>query len=179
MERRPKHRRLPEFRDRKHQTGPSTLFSPIFSLAREKIGPPEARQKRPRRNEPPQATSLILCARFFLSKPQTEFAVWVFLCKFATTSQSRLRRASIPTPFVPSGHFPLIGGIGPWKGSLFLQLFPLLPAENRPGGQRGGKAGRPVRTSARSTRTFCTPQNKKRETVHIAAGSALVGGYFV
>ena len=34
------------------------------------------------------------------------------------TSQSRLRRASIPTPFVPSGHFPLIGGIGPWEGSL-------------------------------------------------------------
>ena len=26
---------------------------------------------------------------------------------------------SIPTPFVPSGHFPLIGGIGPWKGSLW------------------------------------------------------------
>ena len=23
---------------------------------------------------------------------------------------------SIPTPFVPSGHFPLIGGIGPWEG---------------------------------------------------------------
>ena len=58
-----------------------------------------------------------LCARFFLSKPQTEFAVWVFPCRSATTSQSRLRRASIPTPFVPSGHFPLIGGIGPWKGS--------------------------------------------------------------
>ena len=38
-------------------------------------------------------------------------------CKFPTTSQSRLRRASIPTPFVPSGHFPLIGGIGPWEGS--------------------------------------------------------------
>ena len=38
-------------------------------------------------------------------------------CKFAATSQSRLRRASIPTPFVPLGHFPLIGGIGPWKGS--------------------------------------------------------------
>ena len=110
---------LPEFRCRTHQTHPSTLFSPIFSLAREKIGPPEARQKRPRRNEPPQATSLILCARFFLSKPQTEFAVWVFLCKSAATSQSRLRRASIPTPFVPSGHFPLIGGIGPWEGSLF------------------------------------------------------------
>ena len=26
---------------------------------------------------------------------------------------------SIPTPFVPLGHFPLIGGIGPWKGSLW------------------------------------------------------------
>ena len=116
MERRLKHWFLPEFRGRKHQTHPSTLFSPIFSRAREKIGPSETRQKRPRRNEPPQATSLILCARFFLSKPQTEFAVWVFLCKSVTTSQSRLRRASIPTPFVPSGHFPLIGGIGPWKG---------------------------------------------------------------
>ena len=72
-----KHRFLPKFRCRMHQTRPSTLFSPVFSLAREKMGPPEARQKRPRRNEPPQATSLILCARFFLSKPQTEFAVWV------------------------------------------------------------------------------------------------------
>ena len=97
--------------------------------------------------------------------------------KYAATSQAL--RASIPTPFVPSGHFPLIGGIGPWKGSLFLQLFPLLPAENRPGGRRSGKTGRPVRTSARSTRTFCRPRNKNRETVHIAAGSALVGGYFV
>ena len=155
------------------------LFSPFFSGKAEKKGPPEARQKRPRRNEPPQATSLILCARFFLSKPQTKFAVGVFLYKSAATSQSRLRRASIPTPFVASGHFPLIGGIGPWEGSLFLQLFPLLPAENHPGGRRGGKTGRRVRTSARSTRTFCTPQNKKRETVHIAAGSALVGGYFV
>ena len=88
---------LPEFRCRTHQTHPSTLFSPIFSLAREKIGPPEARQKRPRRNEPPQATYLFLCARFFLSKPQIEFAVWVFLCKSAATSQSRLREpASLP-----------------------------------------------------------------------------------
>ena len=57
---------------------PSTLFFPIFSLAREKMGPPEARQKRPRRNESLQARLLILCARFFLSKPQTKFAVWVF-----------------------------------------------------------------------------------------------------
>ena len=135
------------------------LFSPIFSGKTEKIGPPEARQKRPRRNEPPQATSLILCAHFFLSKPQAEFAVWVLwqICSNLSGASSQL----------------------PWKGSLFLQLFPLLPAENRPGGRRGGKTGRPVRTSARSTRTFCTPQNKKRETVHIAAGSAPVGGYFV
>ena len=112
-----KHCYPPEFRGRMHQTRPSALFSPIFSRAREKIGPPEARQKRPRRNESLHARLLILCARFFLSKPQTEFAVWVFLCKSVTTSQSQLRRASIPTPFVPSGHFPLIGGIGPWKGS--------------------------------------------------------------
>ena len=88
MERRSKHWDLPKIRGRKHQTHPSALFSPIFSRAREKIGPPEARQKRPRRNEPPQATSLFLCARFFLSKPQTEFAVWVFPCRSATTSQS-------------------------------------------------------------------------------------------
>ena len=27
---------------------------------------------------------------------------------------------SIPTPFVPSGHFPLIGGIGPWEGGLWI-----------------------------------------------------------
>ena len=25
--------------------------------------------------------------------------------------------SQLPTPFVPSGHFPLIRGIGPWKGS--------------------------------------------------------------
>ena len=86
----------PKFRSRTPPASPRTLFFHIFSLAREKIWPPEARQKRPRRNEPPQATSLILCARFFLSKPQTKFAVWIFLCKSDTTSQSRLRRASSP-----------------------------------------------------------------------------------
>ena len=80
---------LPEFRCSTHQTRPSTLFSPIFSLAREKIGPPEARQKRPRRNESLQARLLILCARFFLSKPQTEFAVWVLsqICDNQSLSQ--------------------------------------------------------------------------------------------
>ena len=73
-----KHCGPPKIRGSMHPASPSTLFSPIFSLAREKIGPPEARQKRPRRNESLQARLLILCARFFLSKPQTEFAVWVF-----------------------------------------------------------------------------------------------------
>ena len=91
-----KHRFLPKFRGRLHPASPRTLFSPIFSLAREKIGPPEARQKRPRRNESLQARLLILCARFFLSKPQTEFAVWVFSCKSAATSLARLRRARSP-----------------------------------------------------------------------------------
>ena len=43
------------------------------------MGPSETRQKRPRRNESLQARLLILCARFFLAKPQTEFAVWDFL----------------------------------------------------------------------------------------------------
>ena len=80
---RPKHWGTPKFRGRKHPASPSALFSPIFSRAREKIGPSETTGNR----------------------------------KSVATSQSRLRRASIPTPFVPSGHFPLIGGIGPWKGS--------------------------------------------------------------
>ena len=156
---RPKHCSPPKIRCSMHPASPNTLFSPIFSLAREKMGPPEARQKRPRRNESLQARLLILCAHFFLSKPQAEFAVWVLwrICSNLSGASRQL----------------------PWEGSLFLQLFPLLPAENHPGGRRGRKTGRPVRTSARSTRTFCTPQNKKRETVHIAAGSALVGGYFV
>ena len=91
-----KHCFPPEFRGRMHQTRPSTLFSPIFSLAREKIGPPEARQKRPRRNESLQARLLILCARFFLSKPQTEFAVWVLSQICDNLSVSLRLTASLP-----------------------------------------------------------------------------------
>ena len=135
------------------------LFSPFFSGKTEKKGPPEARQKRLRRNESLQARLLILCARFFLSKPQTEFAVWVFSMQICNNlsvsaapsqlpwkgSQGGVHRrrfsalrdnlsvcfaASIPTPFVPAGHFPLIGGIGPWEGSPW-------------GAQRGG-VGSPV-----------------------------------
>ena len=41
MERQLKNRFLPEFRCRLHPASPSTLFSPIFSLAREKMGPSE------------------------------------------------------------------------------------------------------------------------------------------
>ena len=75
---RPKYWDLPKIRCSMHPASPRTLFAPIFSLAREKMGPSETRQKRPRRNESLQARLLILCARFFLSKPQTKFAVWVF-----------------------------------------------------------------------------------------------------
>ena len=93
-----------------HPASPSTLFSPIFSLAREKMGPPEARQKRPRRNESLQARLLILCARFFLSKPQTEFAVWVFPMQIC----DNLSGASF---------MPLLVRQLPWKGSLGFSVF--------------------------------------------------------
>ena len=91
-----KHWAFPKFRGRLHPASPRTLFSPIFSLAREKIGPPEARQKRPRRNETLHARLLILCARFFLSKPQTKFAVWVFMRICDNLSVSLRLTASLP-----------------------------------------------------------------------------------
>ena len=43
---RPKRWCSPEFRGRKHPASPSTLFSPIFSLAREKMGPSETTSSR-------------------------------------------------------------------------------------------------------------------------------------
>ena len=119
MERRSKHWDLPKIRGRKHQTRPSTLFSPIFSLAREKIGPPEARQKRPRRNEPPQATSLFLCARFFLSKPQTEFAVWVSW-QISNNLSVSAAPSQLPYPFCPFGTFPPDRGNRPLGGEPFV-----------------------------------------------------------
>ena len=106
MECQTKTRGLLEFRGRTHQTHPSTLFSPIFSLAREKIGPPEARQKRSRRNESLQARLLILCARFFLSKPQTEFAVWVFFMQICYNHSVSASPSQHPYPFCPCGTFP-------------------------------------------------------------------------
>ena len=118
MERRLKYWSLPKIRGRMHQTRPSTLFSPIFSLAREKIGPPEARQKRPRRNESLQARLLILCARFFLSKPQTEFAVWVLsqICDNLSVSAAPCQH---PYPFCPFGTFPPDRGNRPLEGEPF------------------------------------------------------------
>ena len=57
-----------------HQTRPSTLFSPIFSGKTEKIGPPEARQKRPRRNEPPQASIEKLISGWVASHAEVNLA---------------------------------------------------------------------------------------------------------
>ncbi len=58
------------------QSGDVQCVSSFLSRFSEKES--MARQKRSRRNEPPQAMALILCGRFFLSKPQTLrwFAVW-------------------------------------------------------------------------------------------------------
>ena len=116
MECQTKTRGLLEFRGRTHQTHPSTLFSPIFSLAREKIGPPEARQKRPRRNESLQARLLILCARFFLSKPQTEFAVWIFSMQICANLSVSAAPSQHPYPFCPFGTFPPDRGNRPLEG---------------------------------------------------------------
>ena len=58
------------------QSGDVQCVSYVLSRFSEKES--MARQKRSRRSEPPQAMALILCVRFFLSKPQTLrwFAVW-------------------------------------------------------------------------------------------------------
>ena len=88
MERHLKNRVLPKFRGRMRQTASQApLFSPFFSGKTEKKGPPEARQKRPRRNEPPQATSVssVLVSSFPNRKLNLRFG---FYCKSATTSQS-------------------------------------------------------------------------------------------
>ena len=122
-----KHCGPPKIRCSMHPASPSTLFFPIFSLAREKIGPPEARQKRPRRNESLQARLLILCARFFLSKPQTEFAVWVLsqICDNLSVSAAPSQH---PYPFCPFGTFPPDRGNRPLEGEprivRTLQAFP-------------------------------------------------------
>ena len=113
---RPKHCSPPKIRCSMHPASPSTLFSPIFSLAREKMGPSETRQKRPRRNESLQARLLILCARFFLSKPQTEFAVWVFSMQICDDLSVSAAPSQHPYPFYSFGTFPPDRGNRPLGG---------------------------------------------------------------
>ena len=63
---------------------------------------------------------------------------------------------SIPTPFVPSGHFPLIGGIGPWEGS----LWPL-----RRGDLSGAARQLPFARGAKGLTgiSFCSSCRRKKE----------------
>ena len=119
MERRLKYWCSPEFRGRMHQTVTKRPFSPPSFPARRKR---RGRRRRVRNDHDGTSRrkrrllSSVLISSFPNRKLNLRFGF--FLCKSATTSQSRLRRASIPPPpFVPSGHFPPIGGIGPWKGS--------------------------------------------------------------
>ncbi len=59
-----------------------------------------------------------------------------------SAAASQALRASIPTPFVPSGHFPLIGGIGPWEGSLFSATFSSASCR-KPARRAAGQKNRP------------------------------------
>ena len=88
---------------RTHQTRPSTLFFPIFSLAREKIGPPEARRKRPRRNESPRYARSLLSSEPVSSFPKHKrFAGLCFGAGLDGTSPRAAREASYPlSPFPP------------------------------------------------------------------------------
>ena len=136
MERRLKHRDLPEFRGRKRPYVTKRPFSSLSFPARRKR---RGRRRRVRNDHDGTNPckqgflSSVLVSSFPNRKLNLRFG---FYGKSATTSQSRLRRASspgrgakgmrtaggshnlsvscadsIPTPFVPSGHFPLIGGI--------------------------------------------------------------------
>ena len=120
---------------------PAPLFSPFFSGKTEKKGPPEARQKRPRRNEPPQATSLILCAHFFLSKPQAEFAVWVLwrICSNLSVSAAPSQH---PYPFCPFGTFPPDRGNRPLEGEPFSAAFSSASCR-KPSRRAAGRKNRP------------------------------------
>ena len=116
---RPKHWVPPEFKMQHAPNVTKRPFSPpSFPARRKRRG-----RRRHVRNDHDGTNpckqgflSSVLVSSFPNRKLNLRFG---FYRKSAATSQSRLRRASIPTPFVPSGHFPLIGGIGPWKGSLF------------------------------------------------------------
>ena len=111
---RPKYRFLPEFRGRKHQTASKHSFLPyLFSCERKDRAAGGNRQ-------------LQICNNLSVSATPSQLP-WkgsqgVRAAGSAAEVGNDLSVScadSIPTPFVPSGHFPLIGGIGPWKGSLW------------------------------------------------------------
>ena len=87
---------------RMHQTHPSTLFFHIFSLAREKIWPPEARRKRPRRNESPRCARSLLSSEPVSSFPKHKrFAGLCFGGGLDGTSPRAMREASYPLSPLP------------------------------------------------------------------------------
>ena len=169
MERHPKHWVLPECRGRKHQTHPQAPFSSISFPAR---GKRYGRRRRVRTGL--DGTSPRYSRSLFSSEPVSSFPNrklnlrFGFYGKSATASQSRLRRASIPTLFVPSGHFPLIGGIGPWKGSQGLC------APSKPSPMRGRWHGEAVtdEVGAVSFTRHCPPHQSPPAT----AGFPSCGG---
>ena len=57
-----------------------------------------------------------LCARFFLSKPQTEFAVWVFFMQICYNLSVSASPSQHPYPFCPFGTFPPDRGNRPLEG---------------------------------------------------------------
>ena len=75
---------------------------------------------------------------------------------------------SIPTPFVPSGHFPLIGGIGPWKGSQGLC------APSKPSPMRGRWHGEAVTDEVPSRSGVTPPSPPQRAISHPGASAFFV-----
>ena len=119
MERHLKTRALPKFRCSMHQTVTKRPFSPPSFPARRKR---RGRRRRVRNDHDGTSRrrrrllSSVLVSSFPNRKLNLRFGFF-----YANLQQplSQSSADSIPTPFVPSGHFPLIGGIGPWEGSLF------------------------------------------------------------
>ena len=117
MERHLKTRALPKFRCSMHQTVTKRPFSPPSLPARRKR---RGRRRRVRNDHDGTSRrkrrlfSSVLVSSFPNRKLNLRFGFF-----YANLQQplSQPTADSIPTPFVPSGHFPLIGGIGPWKGS--------------------------------------------------------------
>ena len=110
-----KHRSLPKFRCRMHQTRPSTLFSPVFSLAREKLG----RRRRVRNDRDGTSRrkrrlfSSVLISSFPNRKLNLRFGF------FPADLQQPLSQpdgCQHPYPFCPFGTFPPDRGNRPLEG---------------------------------------------------------------